>query len=32
MSVSRYIEQDEPEGKEELNVDSTQTTIQKQQL
>jgi cell division protein FtsW len=30
MSVSRYIEEDEPEGKEDLMMDSTQTTIQKQ--
>ncbi len=29
MSVSRYVEEDEPEGKEDLNVESTQnTTIQ----
>ena len=30
MSVSRYIEEDEPEGKEDLMMDTTQTTIQKQ--
>lgn len=28
MSVSRYVEEDEPEGKEDLNVESTQNTIQ----